>query len=395
MIIWKHPRNDRSVEVRLAFALFIYFPFGGLTRDLVAVARACRRRGHEVRVYAGERRGGVDDETDVRLLPTRARTSHGKQREFAGKLNSALAEFSPDLTVGFNKMPTLDAYYAADGCFADKARRRGWWYQRTPRCRRFLAFEKAVFARESSTQILMIAENQMRAYQECYGTPRERISLLPPGIARDRIAGTDDDVRARRNYFRARWQLEDGDRLLLMIGSGFRTKGLDRTLKAFASLPAHLLERARLFVVGEDNAAPFEKTARQLGVHSRVRFVHGRDDVPEFLLGADLLVHPAYREAGGIVLLEAMVAGLPVITTDVCGYAHYVSDAGMGEVLPSPFEQSALNRGVRRLMEAERNTWRERGRNFAQKADIYDMPQHACRRIESIAGKRSARNKAR
>ena len=369
--------------MKLAFALFVYFPHGGLTRDLIAIVRECRRRGHEIRVYAGECRGAVDDDMDVCLLPPTARTNHGKNREFAGQLQSAVAEFSPDLIVGFNKMPEVDVYYAADGCFADKAGRRGWWYRMMPRCRHFLALEKSVFARECSTQILMIAENQMRAYQEYYDTPRQRITRLPPGIARDRIAG--DDAQARRKFFREQWQLDDKDKLLVVVGSGFRTKGLDRALKALASLPAHLLDKTRLFVVGNDKVAPFEKIARRLGVHSKVRFLHGRDDVPEFLLGADLLVHPAYRENTGTVLLEAMVAGLPVITTDVCGYAHYVSDEGMGEVLPSPFEQLALNRGLLRLMEMERDIWQQRGRNFARTADIYDMPLHACRRLEEIA----------
>lgn len=376
--------NERSIGVRLAFALFTWFPYGGLARDLAAIARTCRRRGHQVSVYAGECRGSmdIDAETDVRLLPVKARTNHAKNREFAGQLQSAVAEFSPDLIIGFNKMPGLDVYYAADGCFADKARQRGWLYRMMPRSRDYRAFEAAVFSRGASTQILMIAKNQMNVYREFYGTPRARIALLSPGISRDRIAG--DDAAARRKDFRDWWQVDDDDKLLLAVGSGFRTKGLDRTLKALASLPAHLLDRARLFVVGSDKAAPFKKIARRLGIRSRVHFLNGRDDVPAFLLGADLLVHPAYWENTGSVLLEAMVAGLPVITTDVCGYAHYVSDESMGEVLPSPFEQCALNRGLRRLMEMERDTWRKRGRKFAQTADIYDMPLHACRRIEEI-----------
>ena len=378
--------------MKLAFALFTFFPYGGLTRDVVAIARVCRRRGHCVRVYAGECRGALRDasagvadaEADVRMVPmrTRARTNHGKNRRFAEQLTGAVAEFSPDLLVGFNKMPGLDVYYAADGCFAQKSRERGWLYRMTPRYRRHLAFEKAVFARQSPTQILMIAANQTGIYRHFYDTPEARMSLLPPGISRDRIAG--DDATARRERFRNQWQLDDNDKVLLAVGSGFRTKGLERTLAAFASLPTRLRERAHLFVVGGDNAAPYEKIARRLGVRSGVRFVGGRDDVPEFLLGADLLLHPARRENTGTVLLEAMVAGLPVITTDVCGYAHYVFDEGMGEVLASPFEQSALNRSLRRLLEAEQNRWRTRGRDFAKRADIYDMPLHACRRMEAI-----------
>ena len=189
--------------MRLAFALFTYFPHGGLTRDLIAIVRTCRQRGHQVSVYAGECRGSLSDLSeagiDLQLLSAKARTNHGKNRQFARQLKSAVAEFSPDLLVGFNKMPGLDVYYAADGCFASKRRQRGWWYRMMPRCRHFLAFEKAVFSRQSATEILMIAPNQMRIYQDFYGDLRARMTLLPPGISRDRMAG--DDAPARRKRF--------------------------------------------------------------------------------------------------------------------------------------------------------------------------------------------------
>ena len=50
-----------------------------------------------------------------------------------------------------------------------------------------------------------------------------------------------------------------------------------------------------------------------------------------------ILIHPAYSEAAGMVLLEEIVAGLPVLVTDVCGFAHYINDAEAGIVEPSPF----------------------------------------------------------
>lgn len=61
------------------------------------------------------------------------------------------------------------------------------------------------------------------------------------------------------------------------------------------------------------------------------------------MAAADLLLHPAYQEAAGIVLLEAVTAGLPVLTTCVCGYAHYIVDANCGAVIDEPFRQEALN----------------------------------------------------
>ena len=79
-----------------------------------------------------------------------------------------------------------------------------------------------------------------------------------------------------------------------------------------------------------------------------VEFLKGRSDIPRFLLGADLLIHPAYNENTGTVLLEALVAGLPVLVTDVCGYAHYITDANCGRVVPSPSSSRRSTRCWRR-----------------------------------------------
>ncbi|MDT4889268.1 Lipopolysaccharide core biosynthesis protein RfaG [compost metagenome] len=105
----------------------------------------------------------------------------------------------------------------------------------------------------------------------------------------------------------------------------------------------------------------------------------GRSDIPRFLLGADLLIHPAYNENTGTVLLEALVAGLPVLVTDVCGYAHYIAEAESGRVLRSPFEQDGLNRVLAEMLAdpAARARWSANGLAFADSADLYSMPQHA------------------
>lgn len=369
--------------MKLIFASFTWFPHGGLTRDSISIARVCQQRGHTVRMYVQECRGTVDADLDVRVLAVKARTNHQKGMCFAKQLHNAVADFAPDLIVGFNRMPGLDAYYSADACFAEKASKRSWLYQHMPRARHFIELEKAVFEAKSHTQLLMIAKNQIPIYQHYYATPDARITLLPPGISRDRIAGAD--AQTQRSNFRKQWQLNENDKMLLAVGSGFRTKGADRIVKSFAALPESMRDKAHLFIVGIGKAKPYQKIAKQLGVDSRVRFLGGRDDVSAFLLSADLLIHPAREENTGTVLLEAMVAGLPVIATDVCGYAHYITDTKMGEVLTSPFNQDALNQSVQRIMKMKRDPWRLRAAQFSQTADIYDMPLRVCQRLEEIS----------
>ncbi|MCY1435630.1 Lipopolysaccharide core biosynthesis protein RfaG [compost metagenome] len=79
------------------------------------------------------------------------------------------------------------------------------------------------------------------------------------------------------------------------------------------------------------------------------------------------------------MLLEALVAGLPVLVTDVCGYAHYIAEADSGRVLSSPFEQDDLNRTLAGMLAdpGARARWSANGLAFADRADLYSMPQHA------------------
>jgi len=74
-----------------------------------------------------------------------------------------------------------------------------------------------------------------------------------------------------------------------------------------------------------------------------------------------------------------LVFGLPVLVTDVCGYAHYIGQAKAGLVLPSPFIQMALVERLEHiLMDAdERAHYVQNALAFAADADLYSLPQRA------------------
>lgn len=364
--------------MQLAFILYKYFPFGGLQRDFMRIALECQQRGHAIRVYSMFWEGEIPAGFEVLIAPVRALFNHARNERFTAWVQADLARRPVDRVIGFNKMPGLDVYYAADPCYEDKAQTlRNPLYRLWGRYRHFADYERAVFAPQSKTQILMISEVQQPLFVKHYGTPAERFHLLPPGISADRRAPANaGEIRAD---FRREFGLGDDDLLLVQIGSGFKTKGLDRSLKALAALPAALKQRTRLIAIGQDDPRPFQLQVKALGLSGRVEILSGRSDIPRFLLGADLLIHPAYNENTGTVLLEALVAGLPVLVTDVCGYAHYIAEAGCGQVLPSPFDQERLNRTLADLLEADdrRALCRRNGLAYAETADLYSMPQRA------------------
>ena len=374
--------------MRLAFCVFRYFPFGGLQKDMRRIAEAAVAAGHQVHILCGDWEGDKPEGIPVTVLPVDAYSNHRRDALQAEKLLKAARSLKPHLVVGFNRMQGLDVYYAADSCFAAKVYEdRMPWVRYLPRYRHHLAMESAVFAAGSNTDILMISPPQIPVFQRYYQTPDERLHLLPPGISRDRVA--NGDAQARREAARRQWGVRDAQKLVLMVGSGFRTKGLDRAIRALAHLPEGIRRTVLLWVVGQDESREFERLAARLNVTDQVRFWGGRPDVPDFLLAADVLIHPAYRENTGTVLLEAMVAGLPVITTAVCGYAPYVREHGVGEVLAEPFEQKALDEALlKQLSGPSRGILLERARAFAASADIFSMPQRAVETLEEVATRR-------
>lgn len=364
--------------MQLAFILYKYFPFGGLQRDFMRIAQECQRRGHAIRVYAMIWEGEVPAGFDVLIAPVKAIFNHTRNERFTAWVNADLAKRPVDRVVGFNKMPGLDVYYAADPCFEDKAQTlRNPIYRRWGRYKHFAEYERAVFESQSRTEILMISEVQQPLFVKHYATPAERFHLLPPGIAQDRRAPSNS--AEIRQAFRDEFKLGGDELLVVQIGSGFKTKGLDRTLKAMASLPRDLRKRTRLFVIGQDDPKPFQLQAKTLGISGQVEFLKGRSDIPRFLLGADLLIHPAYNENTGTVLLEALVAGLPVLVTEVCGYAHYIAEADCGRVVHSPFEQGQLDRLLAEMLanDEQRSGWARNALAFADSADLYSMPERA------------------
>jgi UDP-glucose:(heptosyl)LPS alpha-1,3-glucosyltransferase len=369
----------------LVFTLFRYFPYGGLQRDFMRIALAAQARGFSVLVYCVEWLADIPEGFQVIVVEAAGVANHTRYASFAEHVVEDAKWRQPAAIIGFNRMPGLDLYYAADSCFEHKARSmRTALYRRTDRYKVMSSFERAIFGEASNTQIMLVAPSQREQFQSYYHTSEQRLTLLPPGVNRDRARPENwEDMRAA---VRAEFGIAEDDLLLLLVGSGFITKGLDRVLRAVAGLPEQLKKRVRLLAIGQDNPRQFLRLARTLGVAGRLTILKGRDDIPAVLQGADLMVHPAYMESGGMVLIEAVIAGLPVIASGACGFASYIEDADAGLVLSEPFVQGDLDRAVASTLanSDQRARWSANGVRYGQIHDeLYDMPAHAMAVIEA------------
>lgn len=367
--------------MKLAFALFKYFPYGGLQRDCIKIAQECMARGHQVDIFALESSGEVPEPLSIKCLEVKARINYRRYEQFALALKDQIEDREYDAVVGFNKMPGLDVYYAADPCYAAKADERSWLYRLLPRTRSFLNAEASVFSPGSATHVLLISPAEQQHFSRIYQTSMQRLHLLPPGIQRDRIA--PPNYQKLRLSKRKELGVKQGDRMLLMVGSGFKTKGVDRSLRAIAALPEASRHGVRLFIVGQDNPRKFRKMAHDLGIGAQVEFLGGRDDIPDLLFASDLLLHPAYRENTGTVLLESVAAQLPVLCSGACGYAFHIQEGQCGYVLSSPFNQQEMNAQLEKLLDLEAvEPLKRNAATYIKDNDLFSMPRIAVDIIE-------------
>jgi UDP-glucose:(heptosyl)LPS alpha-1,3-glucosyltransferase len=366
------------MSYRLAFVVSMFFEYGGMQRSLLRIARECQHRGHEVHLYTGELRGTPPADIELHMLDARALSNTASNDRLAAAFATAVAGQGYDCLVGFTKLPGLDVYYAGDPCYAARVDAdRGWWYKWLPRYHALLRQEAAVFGPHSNAEILLFAHQEQEKFRHYYATDAARFHLLPPGINRERLLshrpGVDDGIELK-----AELGMRAEERMILLVGAFFGTKGVDRAIRALAALPEVLRNVSWLVVVGDDDAAPYTRLANELGIASQVVFAGGREDIARFYFAADSLVHPAYTENTGTAILEAMVCGLPVLATANCGFAFHIEAADAGLVCPQPFEQKIFNRQLEELlMSDQRDDWRENAVNYCQQHDLYSLIERA------------------
>lgn len=371
---------------KLAFVVSLFFEYGGMQRTLLRIALECVARGHEVHVFTGGWQGERPPALRVHEIDTRALTNTASNDRLAATTAQRVAAGDYDCLVGFTKLPGLDVYYAGDPCYAARVDEdKPSLYKLLPRYRQLRRQEAAVFARGLPTEILLIAHAEREKFQRYYGTETARFHLLPAGINRARLLEAAARPRPA-GELRAGLGIAAQAPVILLVGSRFRTKGLDRALRAVAALPDDLRGQARLVVVGGDRSGPFRRLARRLGVADNVVFAGAREDIADFYRMADLLLHPPYSENTGTVLIEAMFCALPVLTTANCGFAFHVRAAGAGTVCPEPFRQATLNAALADMLTSpERAAWARNGREYCARTDFYSLIDKAADVITALA----------
>jgi glycosyltransferase involved in cell wall biosynthesis len=188
------------------------------------------------------------------------------------------------------------------------------------------------------------------------GADPSRIRVIRSGVDVDRYQPAD------RGHARARLGLSSGAPVVLFVGNLEPRKQVDVLLRALAQVRAQVPE-ASLAVVGSgESAGADDQTGRlhalshELGLHDAVRWVGRVDDTTlmHWYAAADVFALPSSSEAQGIVALEAMACGLPVVASAVGGLLGTVEDGQSGYLVPPGAVEPLAQRLVELLCDPAR-----------------------------------------
>ena len=258
-----------------------------------------------------------------------------------------------------------------------------------PRYRTFARLERNSFERRVTTKVILLSQNQLIEYRSVWKTELHRLILLSPTISSVRRR-PEYRVNGTRQNIRTQLGLNQDDWVWIAVGVQPKTKGLDRIIQALQYFPD-----ARLLIAGMHDtskaSAKMADRARKLGVSSRISWLGHREDIPALMSAADLMLHPARYDTTGTVILEAIVNGVPVITSSACGYSRHVESADAGIVIKEPFDFHLFLEAIAEARDPQRCAdWSNAGIAYGKNPELYQGRSRAAEIILHAANAKRA-----
>jgi UDP-glucose:(heptosyl)LPS alpha-1,3-glucosyltransferase len=323
--------------------IFKHFRYGGAQRDLLQLAKKlCRKNFVEIICMDWDGALPKEKNISVKLIESNYFFNYQRYSEFKNKVSQYIKNQTNVISISFSKISGFDFYYAADSCFASK--NKNFFKNLSPRYQFFHKEEYQIFNPKSKTKILSISRKENEIYKSIYKTPDNKFIFIPPYIDKKFF------IESKNKFFFSSKYFKNNNKLLIFIGSGFKTKGLDRAIIAFSSLPLKIRNNFNFAIFGKDNEKKYRKIIARYGLEDSINIFPGHDNVPQLMREATALIHPARYENTGLILIEALSQNLPIITTDNCGYSSYVENDKKSIVLNSPFSQQELNLYLEKLL---------------------------------------------
>lgn len=217
-------------------------------------------------------------------------------------------------------------------------------------------------------RIIAATEREKAVLMETYGVSPGRIGVVPCGVNLRMFRPLDRKLAIEQ----AGLHINDGEKTVLFVGRIDSLKGIDLLVRAIAGLKPE--NRVRLLLVGGDKQSETEiaglrSLSGQLGIEHNVSFLGTikHEKMPYFYNAADVCVVPSHYESFGLVALESLACGTPVVATDVGILKNIIHSGETGYIVEERNPESLSDRIASVL------AWPERTERRAQSVRVSVM----------------------
>ena len=334
---------------------------GGAERSVFELAAALSGRGLKVSILAA---GGQPNTKNVHVVCRNKPGSRVKYSMFAEALKEHLSKNHYDIVHSVLPFDFADVYQPRGGAYAESIQRHIAsfqnpileFYKKLTACinlRRstLLRTERRLARQPDGPVIAALSEYVAEQFKRHYGTDARRLLVISNGVKTQKRVDRDRADRLRAQILaKVRVRESDYPILFLFVAHNFRLKGLGVLLKAMSSIVhRHPKRKCCLVVVGSDNTRKYRRAAKRLNATSpepRVVLLGHLSHIQVVLSIVDVVVLPTFYDPSSRVILEALAAGKPVITTKFNGAADLFVDHRHGRVVDTPENVDALSEAM-------------------------------------------------
>ena len=336
---------------------------GGAESYLKRLGRALSDAGHQLTLFATE-------EWPAAEWPYGQLVRFKESSPLAFAKSVAAARHSVEILFSLERILECDCYRAGDGVHQIWLEKREAFEPKWRKSLRLmngkhnelLELEQGLLGEKKASRVITNSEMIKRQIISEFNYPESDISVIYNGIA-------DTDFKKKpgsRWDHRYDWGLTDLDVGILFAGSGWERKGLRFVIDAVQKLNNRHI---KLLVAGEGKKPPFTPKS--------IRFLGPVEDMHSLSVAADVFVLPTLYDPFSNACLEALAAGVPVITTINNGFSEIIESGLHGEILKDPEDVAALADAINRWSTLSqkpeiRTACTERGHEYTIERNVAD-----------------------
>ncbi|MDR1124652.1 MAG: glycosyltransferase family 4 protein [Deltaproteobacteria bacterium] len=366
---------------RIAVMLPRYSTYGGVERFGCRVAAELARRGHKVDFICARQEIEAGPGVNIMAVGRPKANKRVKMTVFANRADALLECGDYDCAISLGKTlhqdimrvggaPLREFWRYSEQAFQPGLRR---WLKRLrrrldPANRLTLEIEERQYA--SGCKIVAVShfvrDLIVRAHPHLKA---EDIQVIynKPDLQSFRPPSAEENREARRSF-----RVPDGAMAIGLATSNFLLKGTGPLIRSLNLLPGNF----RLYVAGGRGHAQYDKLAARLKVADRVHFLGRVDDMPRFFQAMDIFALPTFYDACANSVLEALAAGLPVLSSASNGSSYFLPEKNIVQDPGDPEELSYILLDLANEAEASR----DRGRR-----PVFAWPDNVKLGVESFA----------